>query len=937
MRTIDEIREGFASIKNIGARRINTLPDKYPAYIIRISDGYGVAVAVDDTLEISERFNSCKFNTRALGIDGNTRNYLILSSAFEEFRHEFAALCTEFVEPGEHGANRVDLLENPLDWWKRWKELVGNTSREQRVYNVIAEMVVLNYLFKSDFSIEWAAAKSGSHDIEGIQDSYEVKSTIKRYGASITISGQYQLECNRRLWLYFCRMEESLEGSSINDMQEKLVSSGYDGNKLEMQLERLGFEHGSSIRNKKYKVIEIRKYEVDEKFPKIVKESFKDDKIPDSIIHIEYTIDLDGLKYEIIDGNNYECTNNEGDSTIAVAESDAEAVKSDEDDVLVNDSTNETYIGDGSESKDSNNVKIVDQVVLGSENNDYSDDSDSVWDDVAFWEDFKTYCKNQGYEYLAKSPIIDEKYLSVYLAQPRYRFELRVDDVVRIRLCVKTSAEYQKFKEQQEKLEELLGKKLRWMDWIDESYDNDEDDIDDEDEWEDDEDYGDTEGVSNLIEDRYIYKIAYRWEPDDYGKKFWNSIHERILRILIKFHNSLAELGLLYVIIPDLSVTNDDVSSEDNSRAIKFVRLKDEYGFEKAKNMIAVQLPLPVTKDFDYNLLKSEEEITFEQGLKIKELSDTLGVSVQTIIGWYRWRDAYPDNKLVSELPDYLSDDDYDVYDMIPFWTSRSVTRFKTFVSSIPDRTDITGEIVDGVYDLSKHYKCISGSDFIQDLDSCFKKIGYRLNTVKKTPKNTLSSEIGRPDYYLLMEAANSVLRLSIILKEPQAVERLDNKKEAIESILGEALFWGVSSNVKCVKTLYCEKAFENVDFNTRCIRFSWMIVSYVKLLNALSTIGEIYVRLPMPNLINLSGDREYEALRAIDRAVLIHDLGWEKGSVVSIEKYGDKPFEVNRNFDFDLLRISDSEKDERAFPENPNEYELACDEMTEDDDDYFS
>ena len=120
-----------------------------------------------------------------MGIDGNTRNYLILSSAFEEFRHEFAALCTEFVEPGEHGANRVDLLENPLDWWKRWKELVGNTSREQRVYNVIAEMVVLNYLFKSDFSIEWAAAKSGSHDIEGIQDSYEVKSTIKGYGASL--------------------------------------------------------------------------------------------------------------------------------------------------------------------------------------------------------------------------------------------------------------------------------------------------------------------------------------------------------------------------------------------------------------------------------------------------------------------------------------------------------------------------------------------------------------------------------------------------------------------------------------------------------------------------------------------------------------------------------------------------------------------------------
>ena len=33
-------------------------------------------------------------------------------------------------------------------------------------------------------TVEWTAVNSGSHDIEGNESSYEVKSTVKRYGAT---------------------------------------------------------------------------------------------------------------------------------------------------------------------------------------------------------------------------------------------------------------------------------------------------------------------------------------------------------------------------------------------------------------------------------------------------------------------------------------------------------------------------------------------------------------------------------------------------------------------------------------------------------------------------------------------------------------------------------------------------------------------------------
>lgn len=297
MSLLQEIREGFASLRTNGAMAIRDLPSDYPAYIIRLADGYGVAIEVDRSMEVSERFNSCRLKTQLLGLGGANSNFLILSSAFEEYRYEFASLCAEFVAPGVNGTNRSNLLEDPYTWWERWKELVGNTNREQRVYNVIAEMLVLEHKMKTDKTTEWAATRMGTHDIECAEESCEVKSTVKRYGADIVISGQHQLRHIKRLFLYFCRMEESLEGVSINEMKERLIECGYDEGKLEVEIERQGFERGANIRNKKYKLLEKRKYEVDDSFPQITQANFKGERYPDAITHIEYTVDLDGIEY----------------------------------------------------------------------------------------------------------------------------------------------------------------------------------------------------------------------------------------------------------------------------------------------------------------------------------------------------------------------------------------------------------------------------------------------------------------------------------------------------------------------------------------------------------------------------------------------------------------------------------------------------------------
>lgn len=297
MELTKEIREHFASLCQNGARVIEALPKEYPAFVIRIPDGYGVAFPVDDNLIVSERFNSCRFHTGVITIDGEAKNYLILRSAFESFRYEFAALCAEFVDPGEQGKNRENLIHDPYSWWKKWKELLGNTNTEKKAYDVIGEMMVWHHKLQTDRSATWSASRMGSHDIECDNESCEVKSTLKRYGMDIRISGQHQLEHSRPLFLYAIRFEESLQGHSIDDMKDILVRDGISSETIEIELQRIGFECGASIRKKRYKDLEKRKYVVDESFPQIVKSSFVGNQFPANITHIEYTIDLEGIDY----------------------------------------------------------------------------------------------------------------------------------------------------------------------------------------------------------------------------------------------------------------------------------------------------------------------------------------------------------------------------------------------------------------------------------------------------------------------------------------------------------------------------------------------------------------------------------------------------------------------------------------------------------------
>ncbi len=299
MDILEEIKLLFASLPS-GAARLKTIEDYYPTFVIRNTEGVGVAIEWDKEEAISEHFANAHFFSAKMNLSGEEKNVLVFQSFREDLRNEFACVCAQFVEPGEDGKNRFQLINDPLSWWKRWRNLLGNTILDKAPYSVLSEMMTLYRIYENDKTAVWTGAKSGTHDIETSTNSYEVKSTIRRYGASITVSGQFQFHNPKPLSLFFYRMEESPYGLCINDMINNLTTIGYDEALLEHQLYTMGYEKGASARDKKYTVLEKRLYDVNDDFPKITEESFAGNAIPNGVIQIVYTVDLDGVAFSVI-------------------------------------------------------------------------------------------------------------------------------------------------------------------------------------------------------------------------------------------------------------------------------------------------------------------------------------------------------------------------------------------------------------------------------------------------------------------------------------------------------------------------------------------------------------------------------------------------------------------------------------------------------------
>lgn len=293
MNTTDEIRELFAVSTPGNAYRLESVDKSWPAFVVRLeNETFGVAVYYDGR-EVNEEFASARLHSGNYILDGRARKCLMLTSSAEKSRNEFADFCSIFVRP----ESRKSLILDPVAWWEHWKELIGNNNKDKKPYAVLGEMMMYDYLLERGEHAEWKGPSSSSHDLVSDQAEYEVKSTLSRYKSIIHVAGQFQLQsAEKRLLLYFCRFEEDVNGRSINDYVEKLVSLGVPREDIDQNLRKDGYERGKSARDKKYMIHEVVEYDVDDHFPRITTDSLKNGVLPEGIEQLSYDVDLSMVK-----------------------------------------------------------------------------------------------------------------------------------------------------------------------------------------------------------------------------------------------------------------------------------------------------------------------------------------------------------------------------------------------------------------------------------------------------------------------------------------------------------------------------------------------------------------------------------------------------------------------------------------------------------------
>ena len=295
----EAIRNNWATDISGYAQMIPALKDTdYPAWTIRLHSSYGVALPYNGEKAINETFANARIYSDDIVFDNqDVRRAIVLTTSTEGIEETFSALCCELIEPGSDGEKREKILASPLEWWKTWKEMLGNRNIDPRIYDVLGELCVFKALMVSGEEAYWNGPDGASYDIETAASFVEVKSTIVKDKREVTISNPTQLDPpGKPLHLVLCLFEPTvLTGDSIDSVIKEFENLGYDTSILNAKLSKMGFDVGMSARKKTFILHNMLKYTVDSDFPRVTPASFVGGVMPAGVTKFTYTVDISGM------------------------------------------------------------------------------------------------------------------------------------------------------------------------------------------------------------------------------------------------------------------------------------------------------------------------------------------------------------------------------------------------------------------------------------------------------------------------------------------------------------------------------------------------------------------------------------------------------------------------------------------------------------------
>lgn len=275
------------------------------------SSGYRHLLVPVHGSEVAEDHESqgVRVGVRTLRHEGATTLYADLACLKPRFNAEFGHIVDDVLTALAEGAAAGSACRNSLE---KWRDLLrsGQARKldDRTAVGLFGELLLLLDLATiSPHSIwTWTGPRGGRFDFSVADAAIEVKTSTRRYGRLVEISGETQLEAPAGIALYlnFVRLESvPAGGSRLWDLYAAILEAGVPAGDMRRKLEELDLDE-SALRDdaRRYRMLETRLYRVEGSFPRIVPASFAGAGLPAGTLRLRYMIDLSGEPPVPLDG-----------------------------------------------------------------------------------------------------------------------------------------------------------------------------------------------------------------------------------------------------------------------------------------------------------------------------------------------------------------------------------------------------------------------------------------------------------------------------------------------------------------------------------------------------------------------------------------------------------------------------------------------------------
>lgn len=235
----------------------------------------------------------------------------VLTLKNEEDLDIFVKLCNDLqeVKVSDNLQKYADDLSFRLEQWVKFLAIARSKLIPIKTQlGLIGELSFLKLLLNTGVDPKvvlekWRGPEGSAHDFVLSKSWYEVKGHVIE-DKHVNISNEYQLDSDERIPLYLMVFDlgESDQGQNIVDMAKEIITTWFQEDAeakavFERKLLELKFNIMENYENLgRYDVVGMQKYEVRDKFPRIIPS-----KLPDSIEYVKYKLNLEGIANFVVD------------------------------------------------------------------------------------------------------------------------------------------------------------------------------------------------------------------------------------------------------------------------------------------------------------------------------------------------------------------------------------------------------------------------------------------------------------------------------------------------------------------------------------------------------------------------------------------------------------------------------------------------------------